>query len=141
MKGKLQFVLNAKKNIPKIISAKSFQQNFPSTISIQNILPKTFQQKIVSKRFPPKTSHWFIRDLHILLYFVMVWLQMAARYAANKQIHWKKSEAAFRGILDRVDCSAGRLVHFVFVFVNIWQRNPVRWCADWISPMQSFCNT
>ena len=39
-------------------------------------------------------------------------LQMAARYAANKQIHWKKSEAAFRGILDRVDCAAGRLVRF-----------------------------
>ena len=35
---------------------------------------------------------------------------MAARYAANKQIHWKKSEAAFRGILDRVDSAAGRLV-------------------------------
>ena len=33
---------------------------------------------------------------------------MAARYAANKQIHWKKSEAAFRGILDRVDSVAGR---------------------------------
>ena len=39
-------------------------------------------------------------------------LQMAARYAANKQIHWKKSEAAFRGILQRVDCAAGRLVSF-----------------------------
>ena len=50
-----------------------------------------------------------------------IWgFQMAARYAANKQIHWKKSEAAFRGILDRVDCAAGRLVGFQSGKVIYW---------------------
>ena len=29
---------------------------------------------------------------------------MAARYAANKQINLKKSEAAFRELIERLDC-------------------------------------
>ena len=35
---------------------------------------------------------------------IVLGLQMAARYAANKQINLKKSEAAFRELIERLDC-------------------------------------
>ena len=40
-----------------------------------------------------------IERFHIALDF-----QMAARYAANKQINLKKMEASFREMIERLDC-------------------------------------
>ena len=41
---------------------------------------------------------------------IVMHVQMAARYAANKQINLKKAEAAFREMIERLDCpEEGRL--------------------------------
>ena len=64
---------------------------------------------------------WALSNVNLL--HLVLHLQMAARYAANKQINLKKSEAAFRELIERLDCpEEGRsLSSHIWIWSNEWK--------------------
>ena len=64
---------------------------------------------------------WALSNVNLL--HLVLHLQMAARYAANKQINLKKSEAAFRELIERLDCpEEGRsLSSHIWIWSNEWE--------------------
>ena len=64
---------------------------------------------------------WALSNVNLL--HLVLHLQMAARYAANKQINLKKSEAAFRELIERLDCpEEGRsLSSRIWIWSNEWE--------------------
>ena len=70
---------------------------------------------------------------------------MAARYAANKQINLKKSEAAFRELIERLDCpEEGRsLSSHIWIWSNEWKSQVLKstvkhWHRQLLSCISSF---